>query len=194
MTCDPGNCFLDSSLASAPGSYGCGMGSVGSLVEKQDLTPVELRAVLGGSRGFRQPDGLLRKGPSQRELFSYLHSARKEPRAERKHQAPGASRDYESDRENRSPDRYSREHHRGADFSKSSLPERSRFDKVRPLGAGLGQAMRLGIHMTSCRDVFHECIPPTAPEMQLPPEWRAATKWELAGAEHGKRGPLRTAP
>ncbi|CAM4586578.1 unnamed protein product [Lepidochelys olivacea] len=131
VTCDPGNCFLDSSLASAPGSCGCGMGSVGSLVEKQDLTPVELRAVLGGSRGFRQPDGLLRKGPSQRELFSYLHGARKEPRAERKHQAPGASRDYESDRENQSPDRYSREHHRGADFSKSSLPERGRFDKCR---------------------------------------------------------------
>uniref|UniRef100_A0A8C5UH15 NEDD4-binding protein 3 n=1 Tax=Malurus cyaneus samueli TaxID=2593467 RepID=A0A8C5UH15_9PASS len=109
------------------------MGSVGSLVEKQDLSPLELRAPLGGSRGLRQPDGLLRKGPSQRELFGYLHGAKKETRAERKHQTSGAcyKRDYESDRENRSPERYSREHHRGADFSKSSLPERGRFDKCR---------------------------------------------------------------
>lgn len=126
MTCGPGNCLLDPSLAS--GCYGCGMGSVGSLVEKQDLSPVELRAALGASRGFRQPDGLLRKGPSQRELFSYLPGARREPRAERKHPVLG---DYESDRENWSPDRYSRGCHRGADFSKSSLPERGRFDKCR---------------------------------------------------------------
>uniref|UniRef100_A0A8C9KTS0 NEDD4 binding protein 3 n=1 Tax=Serinus canaria TaxID=9135 RepID=A0A8C9KTS0_SERCA len=103
------------------------------LVEKQDLSPLELRAPLGGSRGLRQPDGLLRKGPNQRELFGYLHGAKKETRAERKHQASGAcyKRDYESDRENRSPERCSREHHRGADFSKSSLPERGRFDKCR---------------------------------------------------------------
>ncbi|XP_074865577.1 NEDD4-binding protein 3 [Carettochelys insculpta] len=131
VTCDPGNCLLDSSLAS--GKYGCSMGSVGSLVEKQDLAPVELKAALGASRGFRQPDGLLRKGPGQRELFSYLPGTRKEPRAERKHQVPGApcKWDYESDRENWSPEHCSREHQRGAEFSKSSLPERGRFDKCR---------------------------------------------------------------
>ncbi|XP_067391113.1 NEDD4-binding protein 3 [Emydura macquarii macquarii] len=144
VTCDPA-----SRLALGPGSYSCSMGSVGSLVEKQDLSLVELKAVLGGSRGLRQPDGLLQKGPSQRELFSYLQSARKETRAERKHQAPGAAwkRDYESDRENRSPDRY----HRGADFSKSSLPERGRFDKcrIRPsafrAAAGKGLASMQGL-------------------------------------------------
>ncbi|XP_009868087.1 PREDICTED: NEDD4-binding protein 3 homolog, partial [Apaloderma vittatum] len=67
------------------------------------------------------------------ELFGYLHGAKKETRSERKHQTSGAcyKRDYESDRENRSPERCSREHHRGADFSKSSLPERGRFDKCR---------------------------------------------------------------
>ncbi|XP_009983556.1 PREDICTED: NEDD4-binding protein 3, partial [Tauraco erythrolophus] len=66
-------------------------------------------------------------------LFGDLQGAKKETRSERKHQAPGAcyKRDYESDRENRSPERCSREHHRGADFSKSSLPERGRFDKCR---------------------------------------------------------------
>uniref|UniRef100_K7GJY4 NEDD4 binding protein 3 n=1 Tax=Pelodiscus sinensis TaxID=13735 RepID=K7GJY4_PELSI len=74
--------------------------------------------------------GVLRRrgARSQRELFSYLPGARREPRAERKHPVLG---DYESDRENWSPDRYSRGCHRGADFSKSSLPERGRFDKCR---------------------------------------------------------------
>lgn len=133
VTCEPDTRVLSTYLSSEPVRVVGSMGSVGSLVEKQDLSPLELRAQLGGSRGLRQPDGLLRKGPSQRELFGYLHGAKKETRSERKHQTSGAcyKRDYESDRENRSPERCSREHHRGADFSKSSLPERGRFDKVR---------------------------------------------------------------
>ncbi|XP_031980732.1 NEDD4-binding protein 3 [Corvus moneduloides] len=133
VTCEPDTRVLGTYLSSEPVGVVGSMGSVGSLVEKQDLSPLELRAPLGGSRGLRQPDGLLRKGPSQRELFGYLHGAKKETRSERKHQVSGAcyKRDYESDRENRSPERCSREHHRGADFSKSSLPERGRFDKCR---------------------------------------------------------------
>uniref|UniRef100_A0A8C8SH66 NEDD4 binding protein 3 n=1 Tax=Pelusios castaneus TaxID=367368 RepID=A0A8C8SH66_9SAUR len=166
VTCDPGNCLLDSRLASGPRSYGCSMGSVGSLVEKQDLSPVELKAVLGGSRGLRQPDGLLQKGPSQREIFSYLQSGRKESRAERKHQAPGSSwkRDYESDRENRCPDLYSHEHHRGTDFSKSSLPERGRFDKcrIRPSAfravAGKGLASSKGQKLSKSNGSLHTLL------------------------------------
>ncbi|NWS49431.1 N4BP3 protein, partial [Probosciger aterrimus] len=133
VTCEPDTRILSTYLSSEPIGIVGSMGSVGSLVEKQDLSPLELRAPMGGSRGLRQPDGLLRKGPSQRELFGYLHGAKKETRSERKHQMSSAcyKRDYESDRENRSPERCSREHHRGADFSKSSLPERGRFDKCR---------------------------------------------------------------
>ncbi|NXI98630.1 N4BP3 protein, partial [Psophia crepitans] len=133
VTCEPDTRILGTYLTLEPVGVVGSMGSVGSLVEKQDLSPLELRAPLGGSRGLRQPDGLLRKGPSQRELFGYLHGAKKEMRSERKHQTSSAfyKRDYESDRENRSPERCSREHHRGADFSKSSLPERGRFDKCR---------------------------------------------------------------
>ncbi|XP_015268008.1 PREDICTED: NEDD4-binding protein 3 [Gekko japonicus] len=105
------------------------MGSVGSLVEKQDFSP----ATLGSLRGMRQPDGLLRKGMSQREVFGYLHGGKRDTRAEKKHQSSGGGfkRDYESDRENQSPERYFRDNQRGADFSKSSLPERGRFDKCR---------------------------------------------------------------
>lgn len=129
VTCDPGRSFFEPySLDSEPDND-CSMGSVGSLVEKQEFSP----ASSGGLRGMRQPDGLLRKGMSQREVFGYLHGGKRDARADKKHQSSGGGfkRDYESDRENQSPERYFRDNHRGADFSKSSLPERGRFDKVR---------------------------------------------------------------
>ncbi|KAH0629936.1 hypothetical protein JD844_012430 [Phrynosoma platyrhinos] len=129
MTCDPSHCLFDPySLDSEPDTD-CSMGSVGSLVEKQDFSP----AAPGGLRGMRQPDGLLRKGMSQREVFGYLHGGKRDARAEKKHQSSGGGfkRDYESDRENQSPERYFRDTQRGTDFSKSSLPERGRFDKCR---------------------------------------------------------------
>ncbi|CAI5766957.1 Uncharacterized protein PODLI_1B024062 [Podarcis lilfordi] len=128
VTCDPGNCLFDPySLDSEPDDGS--MGSVGSLVEKQDFLPT----APGGLRGMRQPDGLLRKGMSQREVFGYLHGGKRDTRAEKKHQSSGGGfkRDYESDRENQSPERYFRDNQRAADFSKSSLPERGRFDKCR---------------------------------------------------------------
>lgn len=130
VTCDPISCPSEPhSLDSEPDSDYI-MGSVGSLVEKQDFSP----ATLGSLRGMRQPDGLLRKGMSQREVFGYLHGGKRDARADKKHQSSGGGfkRDYESDRENQSPERYFRDN-RGADFSKSSLPERGRFDKVREM-------------------------------------------------------------
>ncbi|XP_060096118.1 NEDD4-binding protein 3 [Heteronotia binoei] len=129
VTCDPSSCLSEPySLDSEPDND-YNMGSVGSLVEKQDFSA----ATLGSLRGMRQPDGLLRKGVSQREVFGYLHGGKRDTRAEKKHQSSGGGfkRDYESDRENQSPERYFRDNQRGADFSKSSLPERGRFDKCR---------------------------------------------------------------
>lgn len=98
------------------------MGSVGSLLERQDFSPEELRAALAGSRGSRQPDGLLRKGLGQRELFSYLHLPKKDGKTSKR--APrNEPADYAT--------LYYREHPRASDFSKTSLPERGRFDKCR---------------------------------------------------------------
>lgn len=98
------------------------MGSVGSLLERQDFSPEELRAALAGSRGSRQPDGLLRKGLGQRELFSYLHLPKKDGKTTKR--APrNDPTDYAT--------LYYREHPRAGDFSKTSLPERGRFDKCR---------------------------------------------------------------
>ncbi|XP_039110582.1 NEDD4-binding protein 3 [Hyaena hyaena] len=109
-------------MATAPGPAGIAMGSVGSLLERQDLSPEELRAALAGSRGSRQPDGLLRKGLGQRELLSYLHLPKKDGKTAKR--APRSeTADYTT--------LYYREHPRAGDFSKTSLPERGRFDKCR---------------------------------------------------------------
>lgn len=98
------------------------MGSVGSLLERQDFSPEELRAALAGSRGSRQPDGLLRKGLGQRELLSYLHLPKKDSKTTKR--APrNEPADYAT--------LYYREHPRAGEFSKTSLPERGRFDKCR---------------------------------------------------------------
>ncbi|XP_042838345.1 NEDD4-binding protein 3 [Panthera tigris] len=124
-------------MATALGPAGIAMGSVGSLLERQDLSPEELRAALAGPRGSRQPDGLLRKGLGQRELLSYLHLPKKDSKTAKR--APrNESADYTT--------LYYREHPRAGDFSKTSLPERGRFDKcrIRPsvfkpvVGAGKG--------------------------------------------------------
>lgn len=123
-------------MATASGPAGIAMGSVGSLLERQDFSPEELRAALAGSRGPRQADGLLRKGLGQRELFSYLHLPKKDGKSSKR--APRNEPDYAT--------LYYREHPRAGDFSKTSLPERGRFDKCRirpsvfkpPVGTGKG--------------------------------------------------------
>ncbi|XP_075398164.1 NEDD4-binding protein 3 isoform X2 [Tenrec ecaudatus] len=109
-------------MATAPGPAGIAMGSVGSLLERQDFSPEELRAALAGSRGSRQPDGLFRKGLGQRELLSYLHLPKRDGKAA-KRAARNESADYAT--------LYYREHPWAGDFSKTSLPERGRFDKCR---------------------------------------------------------------
>ncbi|XP_074068338.1 NEDD4-binding protein 3 [Macrotis lagotis] len=107
------------------------MGSVGSLLERQDFSPEELRAALGSARSSRQPDGLLRKGLSQRELLSYLHLAKKDSKGPKRWPSGGSHRQGDDDHQSNYSGLYYREHPRGADFTKTSLPERGRFDKCR---------------------------------------------------------------
>lgn len=127
VTCDLSHCLFDPHSLDSEPDNNCDMGSVGSLVEKQEFSP----SASGGLRRMRQPDGLLRKGIPQREVSGYPYGGKRDARAEKKHPSSGGGfkRDYESDRENQSPERYFQDN-RGADFSKSSLPERGRFDKV----------------------------------------------------------------
>uniref|UniRef100_A0A670JUS9 NEDD4 binding protein 3 n=1 Tax=Podarcis muralis TaxID=64176 RepID=A0A670JUS9_PODMU len=106
------------------------MGNVGSQVEKRDF----LLTSPGDLHGMRQPDGLLRKGTSQRGFFGYFHWGKwGDTRAEKKHQSSGGGfkGDYECDQENQPPERYFRDHQQAADFSKSSLPEHGCFSRCR---------------------------------------------------------------
>uniref|UniRef100_A0A670JXY6 NEDD4 binding protein 3 n=1 Tax=Podarcis muralis TaxID=64176 RepID=A0A670JXY6_PODMU len=130
VTVNPCHCLFDPfTLDSEPDNDGS-MGNVGSQVEKRDF----LLTSPGDLHGMRQPDGLLRKGTSQRGFFGYFHWGKwGDTRAEKKHQSSGGGfkGDYECDQENQPPERYFRDHQQAADFSKSSLPEHGCFSRCR---------------------------------------------------------------
>ncbi|KAK0151508.1 NEDD4-binding protein 3-A [Merluccius polli] len=63
-----------------PLSSRCIMGSVGSLVERPDVSPTKTSRAVPQVRP-RQSNGLLKKGFNQRDLLNYLNISRKEPRA-----------------------------------------------------------------------------------------------------------------
>lgn len=56
----------------------CGMGSVGSLVERPDVSPTKTNRAVPQVRP-KQANGLLKKGFAQRELLNYLNIARWAP-------------------------------------------------------------------------------------------------------------------
>ncbi|XP_067852572.1 NEDD4-binding protein 3-A [Heptranchias perlo] len=63
----------------------CNMGSVGSLMaEKQDLPGDCLKSNRNENAYVRQPDGLFKKGLTQRELLNYLNSTKKGSKAEKR--------------------------------------------------------------------------------------------------------------
>ncbi|MEQ2184789.1 hypothetical protein GOODEAATRI_011715 [Goodea atripinnis] len=64
-----------SPFPTSPLSSHCGMGSVGSLVEKPDVSPTKGNHAVPQVRP-RQTNGLLKKGLTQRELLNYLNITR----------------------------------------------------------------------------------------------------------------------
>ncbi|XP_042349915.1 NEDD4-binding protein 3-A [Plectropomus leopardus] len=117
-----------------PLSARCGMGSVGSLVERPDVSPTK------GSRAVpqvrpKQTNGLLKKGFTQRELLNYLNITRKEPKA-------SASSDGKKDvipclspTSGREEDNlYAKVYHKDGtevDLTKNSLPSGGKYEKAR---------------------------------------------------------------
>ncbi|XP_029579263.1 NEDD4-binding protein 3-A isoform X2 [Salmo trutta] len=112
------------------------MGSVGSLVERQDASPAK------GSRavpqvGPRQTNRLLKKGFNQRELLNYLSITRKEAKAG---SGPGSSRKdifssmQSMKREHGHEEEHIKFYHKDrteVDVSKNSLPIRGKYEKSR---------------------------------------------------------------
>ncbi|KAJ1126329.1 hypothetical protein NDU88_004737 [Pleurodeles waltl] len=122
VTYDPG-CLRD------PVSYQCAMGSVGSLIEKQDFvddTSLDRRF----PQGCRQPGP--NKGGIQREVLSYLNITKKDWKSGKKLAGglPFRREHSVDERENGYPSTHCRDR-QGTNFTKTSLPERGRYDKPR---------------------------------------------------------------
>lgn len=66
-------------FSAQPLSSRCGMGSVGSLVERPDVSPTKSNRAVPQVRP-KSNNGLLKKGLGQRELLNYLNITRKDPK------------------------------------------------------------------------------------------------------------------
>uniref|UniRef100_A0A3P9HA69 NEDD4 binding protein 3 n=1 Tax=Oryzias latipes TaxID=8090 RepID=A0A3P9HA69_ORYLA len=107
-----------------PLSPHCGMGSVGSLVERPDVSPTK------GSRAVPQvrpkpTNGLLKKGLTQRELLNYLNITRKETKGS------GAKKDIIGDRDE--DNFYAKVYDKNGaevDLTKNSLPSGGKYEKL----------------------------------------------------------------
>lgn len=115
------------------------MGSVSSLLERQDFSLKSYGRHSQGPSGLRQPDGSSRKGLGQRELLSYLHLPKK---GWQDHQAGPSGMSLPTTPPSTTGNTS------GLVTCKTPLPERGRFDKVclaLPLpyqcGAGMGRGV-----------------------------------------------------
>lgn len=120
------------------------MGSVGSLIEKPDVSPIKSSRAVPQVPG-RQNHGLLKKGFNQRELFNYLNITKKEQKSS-KHIISGTSsikREHRREEE----DIYTKVYYRDGkevDLGKNSLPIGGKFDKV------VVQYCLLELHIVRC--------------------------------------------
>ncbi|XP_052005920.1 NEDD4-binding protein 3-A-like [Xyrauchen texanus] len=128
---NPGKSISAVYPASSLASGRCVMGSVGSLIEKPDVSPTKSNRAVPQVSG-RQNHSLLKKGFNQRELLNYLNITKKEAKGS-KHIIAGSSsikREHRSEEE----DVYSKVYHRDGrevDLGKNSLPIGGKFDKPR---------------------------------------------------------------
>ncbi|XP_073507497.1 NEDD4-binding protein 3 [Phyllobates terribilis] len=130
LSCDSRNHPLRSFNSDV--SYRCNMGSVSSLIEKHDFSPDDINLDFKPLSDSHSPGNIFKKGLNQRELLNYLSITKKDGKSgkklssglvfRRERSVDGGENDY--------PVLYHKER-RGTDFSKSSLPERGRFEKSR---------------------------------------------------------------
>ncbi|XP_044219212.1 NEDD4-binding protein 3-A [Thunnus albacares] len=117
-----------------PLSSRCGMGSVGSLVERSDVSPTKVNRAMPQVRP-KQSNGLLKKGFTQRELLNYLNITRKEPKA---NPSGDSKKDIISGLASvsgREDDNvYAKVYHKDGtevDLTKNSLPSGGKYEKAR---------------------------------------------------------------
>ncbi|XP_038651323.1 NEDD4-binding protein 3-A [Scyliorhinus canicula] len=118
----------------SPGNSKCNMGSVGSLMaEKQDLLGDGLKSNRNGNAyNIRQPDGLFKKGLTQRELLNYLNSTKKGSKAEKRIASGSSSMERcRKDGQNEIYGRTCFKDGKEIDLTKNSLPVGGKFEKSR---------------------------------------------------------------
>ncbi|XP_061643741.1 NEDD4-binding protein 3-A isoform X1 [Phyllopteryx taeniolatus] len=106
------------------------MGSVGSLVERPDVSPTKVNQAVPQVRP-KPSNGLLKKGFTQRELLNYLNIPRKEPKA---NQRSGSNKDIiASVGAHKEENLYAKVFHKDGteiDLTKNSLPSGSKYEKA----------------------------------------------------------------
>lgn len=112
----------------------CGMGSVGSLVERPDVSPTKGSHAVPQVRP-KQTNGLLKKGFTQRELLNYLNITRKEPKASTSSDGKKDVIPCHSSAGSREEDNlYAKVYHKDGteiDLTKNSLPSGGKYEKSR---------------------------------------------------------------
>ncbi|XP_056131289.1 NEDD4-binding protein 3-A [Lampris incognitus] len=127
LTRDPSKNFRDR-FPTRPLSARCRMGSVGSLVERPDVSPTKGNRAVPQVRP-RQTNRLLKKGFNQRELLNYLNITRKEPKASA---GSGSKNDVISGQEEENT--YAKVYHKDdtvVDVGKNPLPIGGKYEKSR---------------------------------------------------------------
>ncbi|XP_010735773.3 NEDD4-binding protein 3-A isoform X1 [Larimichthys crocea] len=117
-----------------PLSSRCGMGSVGSLVERPDVSPTKGNRAVPQVRP-KQTNGLLKKSFAQRELLNYLNITRKDPKVNsstegNKDIISGLSSASAREEDNL----YAKVYHKDGtevDLTKNSLPSGGKYEKAR---------------------------------------------------------------
>ncbi|XP_028316085.1 NEDD4-binding protein 3-A isoform X2 [Gouania willdenowi] len=131
LTRGPGK-NLRNPFPTTPLSPHCTMGSVGSLVEKPDVSPTKTNRAVPQVRP-KQTNGLLKKGFTQRELLNYLNITRKESKANPSRDGNNDILSGISSASNHEDDRvFAKVYHKDGsevDLTKNSLPSGSKYEK-----------------------------------------------------------------
>ncbi|MGH0141100.1 UNVERIFIED_CONTAM: hypothetical protein FKN15_072543 [Acipenser sinensis] len=152
-------------LPSQRGQYRSTMGSVGSLIEKPNLSPEPLhssRAV--PQAGPRQPDGLLKKGLAQRELLNYLNITKKEPKPG-KRTVSSIKREHGSEEGENLYSKMHHKHDKEIDLTKNSLPLEKERGSVGSRG-GRSTATALSCRSMATLHRLHGCDGEAPPPYQ----------------------------
>lgn len=116
-----------------PLSARCGMGSVGSLVERPDVSPTKSNRAVPQVRP-KPNNGLLKKGLGQRELLNYLNITRKDPKVTQSGDNKRGLISSLTSLSGRDEDTFAKVYNKDGtevDLTKNSLPSAGKYEKSR---------------------------------------------------------------